>query len=209
MINRARALRLAAACGLALLAAAGCTAGPAPSAAQPKDASQASATPPGQALVVSGQPGYGTAGFPPPDGAAQYAYARESSCPDGNQVPRHGLRVQARWRYQGQTARLSGVQVSFDEQSGSLAIPFLTIELTGSGTAGQWVTSMIEGNRVTGYHTTGWVPLRGTEAVPAESPLPEVRAQIWAGDPDTALIYCAAATGLFLVEGSTYGDSAH
>jgi len=164
---------------------------------------------PDQTLVFEGQPGYGTRGFPVPGSAARFAYAHESSCPDARLVPRHGLRLQARWRYQGGAADLSAVQASFSEESGSLALPFMTVAVTSAGSVRRWVTSAIEANRVKGYHSTGWVSLRPDyRAVPAESADPDLTLQLWAVDPLTNKLYCAAATGLFVVRGSAYGDSA-
>jgi hypothetical protein len=163
----------------------------------------------GQALVFNGQPGYGTTSFPVPADETRFAYAHQSSCPDARLVPRHGLRLQARWRYQGGTADLSGVQASFNEESGSLALPFMTVAVTSAGPVRRWVTSAIEANRVKGYHSTGWVSLRPDyRAVPVESADPDLTLQLWAVDPLTNKLYCAAATGLFVVRGSAYGDSA-
>lgn len=199
------------------LALAACTAGrPGPvnrSAGASRPAASASASPsgtiPGQALIFNGQPGYGSASFPVPADETRFAYAHESSCPDARLVPRHGLRLQARWRYQGGTADLSAVQASFNEEPGSLALPFMTAAVTSAGPVRRWVTSAIEANRVTGYHATGWASLRPDyRVVPAESADPDLTLQLWAVDPLTDKLYCAAATGLFVVRDSTYGDSA-
>jgi len=199
------------------LALAACTAGRPgpvnPAAGASRSAVGAGASPGGtvsdRALLFSGQPGYGTAGFPVPADETRFAYAHGSSCPDARLVPRHGLRLQARWRYQGGTADLSAVQASFNEESGSLALPFMTAAVTSAGPVRHWVTSAIEANQVKGYHSTGWVPLRPDyRVVPGESADPGLTLQLWAVDPLTNNLYCAAATGLFLVRGSTYGDSA-
>ena len=177
-----------------------------------RSVADASASPggmvPDQALILNGQPGYGTTSFLVPAEETRFAYAHESSCPDARLVPRHGLRLQARWRYQGGTAGLSAVQASFNEGSGSLALPFMTVAVTSAGTVHHWATSAIEANRVKGYHSTGWVSLPDYTVVPAESADPDLTLQLWAADPLTDKLYCAAATGLFLVRGSTYGDSA-
>ena len=199
------------------LALAGCTPGrpgpvnPAAGASRPAAGASAShsGTISGQALIFNGQPGYGTTSFPVPADGARFAYAHESSCPDARLVPRHGLRLQARWRYQGGTADLSSVQASFNEESGFLALPFMMVAVTSAGPVRHWVTSAIEENRVKGYHSTGWVSLRpDRRVVPAESADPDLTLQLWAADPLTNKLYCAAATGLFIVRGSAYGDSA-
>ena len=207
-------------CGVVLgvtLALAACTPGrpgpvnPAAGASRPAAGAGASpgGTISGQALILNGQPGYGTASFPVPADGTRFAYAHESSCPGARRVPRHGLRLQARWRYRGGTADLSAVQASFNEESGSLALPFMTVAVTSAGPVRRWVTSAIEANRVRGYHGTGWVSLRPDyRVVPAESADPDLTLQLWAADPLTSKLYCAAATGLFVVRGSTYGDSA-
>jgi hypothetical protein len=199
------------------LALAACTpGGPGPvdpSAVASRPAADASAslsgTIPDPALIFNGQPGYATASFPVPADETRFAYAHESSCPDARLVPRHGLRLQARWRYQGETADLSAVQASFNEESGSLALPFMTVAVTSAGPVRHWATSAIEANRVKGYHSTGWVRLRPDDrVVPAQSADPDLTLQLWAADPLAGKLYCAAATGLFVVRGSTYGDSA-
>ena len=207
-------------CGVVLgvtLALAACTPGrpgpvnPSAGASRPAAGASASSsgTISGQALILNGQPGYGTTSFPMPADETRFAYAHESSCPDARLVPRHGLRLQARWRYQGGTADLSAVQASFNEESGSLALPFMTVAVTSAGPVRHWVTSAIEANRVKGYHSTGWVSLRPDyRVVPAESADPDLTLQLWAADPLTNKLYCAAVTGLFVVRGSTYGDSA-
>ena len=183
------------------------------SAGASRSAADASTSPsrtiPDQALIFNGQPGYGTTSFPVPADETRFAYAHESSCPDARLVPRHGLRLQARWRYQGGTADLSAVQASFNEESGFLALPFMTASVTSAGPVRHWATSAIEANRVKGYHSTGWVSLRPDyTVVPAESADPDLTLQLWAVDPLTDKLYCAAATGLFVVRSSTYGDSA-
>lgn len=199
------------------LALAACTAGRPgpvnPPAGASRPATGASASPSGtisgQALIFDGQPGYGTTGFPVPAEETRFAYAHGSSCPDARLVPRHGLRLQARWRYQAGTADLSAVQASFNEESGSLALPFMTAAVTSAGPMRRWVTSAIEANRVKGYHSTGWVLLRPDfEVVPAGSADPGLALQLWAVDPLTNKLYCAAATRLSVVRGSAYGDSA-
>ena len=207
-------------CGVVLgaaLALAACTAGRPgpvnPPAGASRPAAGASASPSGtisgQALIFTGQPGYGTTGFPVPAGETRVAYAHESSCPGARLVPRHGLRLQARWRYRGGTADRTAVQASFNEESGSLALPFMTVAVTSAGPVRRWVTSAIEANRVKGYHSTGWVSLRPDyRAVPAGSADPGLTLQLWAVDPLTNKLYCAAAAGLSVVRGSAYGDSA-
>ena len=191
-----------------VLALAACTQGGSSTASSPAASSSAGtgSTSPEQALIVVGQPGYEASGSPIPGDDARFAYAHEATCPAARLASRYGLRLQARWRYHGKTAGLSTVQASFDERSGSLALPFMTVTLGPDGSAYRWVTSLIEANRVTGYHSTGWVPLPSD--YPVAGAAPDLRLQLWAANPLTNTLYCAAATGLYLVPGSTHGDSA-
>ncbi len=67
------------------------------------------------------------------------------------------------------------------EESGSLALPFMTVAAGSAGPVRRWATSAIEGNRVKGYHSTGWVSLRPDyTVVPAESADPDLTLQLWA-----------------------------
>ena len=163
-------------------------------------------TTPDQTLIFVGQIGYEASGSQIPGEDARYAYAYAATCPDARLASRYGLRLQARWRYRGKTVALSAVQASFDERSGSLALPFMTVTLGPDGSAHRWATSLVEANRVTGYHTTGWVPLRSD--YPAAGAAPDLRLRLWAENPRTNTLYCAAATSLTLAPGSTHGDSA-
>lgn len=200
----------------AALALAACTSGR-PHAAEPTAAASKPAAGigaasgnalPDQTLVFEGQPGYGTRGARVPGSEARFAYAHESSCPDAKLVPRYGLRLQAKWRYQGKVAVLTAVQASFDEKSGSLAIPFMTARLGPAQSPRQWVTSVVEGNSVRGYRSTGWVPLRADFLVTKAAFYPVLTLQLWAVSLLTNTLHCAASTWLYLVPGFAYGDSA-
>lgn len=141
-------------------------------------------------LLISGQRGFSENDNSTPDDEASFAYAHaSSSCPGGRPV---FLQVAARWRYKGQTVHLTAIRVTFDEESRSLAVPFVAIELTGLVPGGRWVTSAIQSMDAKGEHTTGWVPLSFNARKLSRDSHPILRGQLWAESISTGKIYCVA-----------------
>ena len=161
---------------------------------------------PDRALVIAGEPSQVVAYYWP-HGLTADVYKRESSCP-GRRVGRDGLGLAARWRYQDGVVRLSAVQVSFNETSGSLALPFLTLTIRSGKSTHNWATSVVMGNQIVGYHSTGWVSLGYKSKATTGTMPPALSLRIWVESTITAKINCVATTGFFLLANATQGESA-
>jgi hypothetical protein len=131
---KSRGTYLAAAAGLFLiLTAAACTTAPTTGRAR------TTAVLPGQALIVAGNPGY--AGNATPENIARYAYRHRSSCPQAKPGTGTTLTLKAQWAYVSRTIRLDRISGAFDENRGSLALPFMIFVLSPAGnstTQHQW-----------------------------------------------------------------------
>ena len=151
-------------------------------------------------LKISGQRGYSATAYATPDFVATIVYAdASSSCHSSRSA---SLRMAARWRYEGQTLHLTAMQVTFNEESMSLAAPFAAIELTGVAPAKRWVTSAIESANAQGDHTTGWVDLTFNTRMLSPDSHPVLSAQLWAESTMTGKIYCADRSTLTIPPGS-------
>jgi hypothetical protein len=200
LIKRRRAC-LAAAAGLFLsLTAAACTTAPT------KVPARTTAVIPGQALIVTGNPGYAGSVNATPESIARSAYMRGSSCPQAKAGTGTTLALKAQWAYGSAAIRLDRISGAFDENRGSLAMPFMIFALSPAGstdlstTQHHWLTTQVVGNAVTGYHSTGWTPTNLAWRT-AVDPDPDLSLQLWAmsssgANQDTA--YCVAVTDLSL-----------
>jgi hypothetical protein len=196
---KSRGAYLAAATGLFLsLTAAACTTAPTTGPAR------TTAIIPGQALIVAGNPGY--AGNAAPESIARYAYLRGSSCPQAKAGTGTTLTLKAQWAYGPETIRLDRISGAFDESRGSLAMPFMIFVLSPVGstalssTQRRWLTTQVDGNAITGYHSTGWT-LTNLAWRTAIDPDPDLSLQLWAMSSSGAnqgTEYCVAATDLAL-----------
>jgi hypothetical protein len=159
---------------------------------------------PGQALIVDGDPGY--VGNAPPEGIAQYASLRGSSCPQAKAGAGTTLTLKARWAYGSGSIRLDRISGAFDESRGSLALPFMIFVLSPAGSSAisstqhRWLTTLVQGNAIAGYHSTGWITTHLAWRT-AVDPDPDLSLQLWAmisSGANMGTAYCVAAADLAL-----------
>jgi len=125
------------------------------------------------------------------------------SCPGATRATGPGALLEATWSYHGGETYLARLSGGFDVKTG-VALPFLTVTLDppDSGTRGRlrlWTSAPLEGNQVSGYHTTGWIAA-GTPGHPFAVRLkdPRLAVQVWAANPLTGRFYCVSDTGFNL-----------
>ena len=125
------------------------------------------------------------------------------SCPSTTRAVGQRALLSATWSYQGGETYLSRLTAGFDLKTG-VAVPFVTITLDprDSGTRGRlrlWTSALLQGNHISGYHTTGWIAA-ATLGHPLALPLkdPYLAVQVWAANPLTGRFYCVSGTGLNL-----------
>jgi hypothetical protein len=184
---------------LAAAALAACTSQPGKQASGPASRPVVSSRVAAADLTISGQRGYGATAYATPDFAARIVYTDASSCRSSRSA---SLRMAVRWRYKGQTLHLTAMHVTFNEESMSLALPFVAIELTGVAPAKRWVTSAIQSANAQGDHTTGWVDLTLNTRMLSPNSHPVLSAQLWAESAATGKIYCADSSTLTIPPGS-------
>jgi hypothetical protein len=197
---------------LALIVAA-CTAGGSPAnGANGLSGRPATASPGGAAvasrvrpdLVLSTRPGGPDAVDIGRGTVASLLAHKAMSCPDTTQAKGQVAFLHAAWSYRGGMTYLSRLSTGFTLKT-AVALPFVTVTLDrqGDGLNGQlglWTSGLLQGNRIRGYHTTGWVPA-GTAGHPLALRLadPFLAVEVWAVNPLTALFSCVAETGFILV----------
>jgi hypothetical protein len=213
-MRRAAAAYAKAVTGMALIAllAAACTPGGSTAGGAARSSSEAATVPPGGAptaaqarpdIVLSARSGGSDAAILGTVTVPSLLAHKAVSCPSAGQGASQRALLRATWSYRGGTTYLSRLSGGFDLKTG-VALPFLTVTLDprGSGPRGRlrlWTSGLLEGNNVSGYHTTGWIAA-GAPGGPLAIRLadPYLAIQVWAADPLTNLVYCVTSTGFSL-----------